>query len=571
MRWLTQPSPFTLLIPKIRFMDLKFELSKILTGDVVDDQETLLSRSTDASIFQVKPSLVVYPKDSADVKKLVKFVAARKAQGEKISLTARSAGTDMSGGPLTSSIVVDFTRYFNRIKEVGDGYAVVEPGVYYRDFEKATLKKNLLMPSFPASREICAVGGMVANNSGGEKSLRYGKTENFILALKVVLADGNEYEIRPLTEEELNSKLSADNFEGRVYRQLFDLIKANYSELQAAKPNVTKNSAGYFLWNVWDKDKKVFDLTKLFVGSQGTLGLITEIKFRLIRPEPHSRLLVVFLKTMDVLPSAVEKLLMHNPETLESYDDKTLALVFRYFFSFAKLMGWKNLFRLIWNFRPEAKLVLSGGLPKLILLAEFSGKSEAEVVNAAKAAASDLKNLPAVKTHLTKSKFEARKYWKIRREAFNLIRYHLKKKKSEPFVDDIIVRPEKLTELFPALYKILNAYGDKMTFAVGGHSGDGNMHIYTLISPQEPRLRDIVLNVSRQVYSLVIGLKGSITAEHNDGLIRSPFLKQMYGERIFGLFEEVKKIFDAANIFNPGKKVNADLDYALNHLKRQNG
>ncbi|HWA64484.1 MAG TPA: FAD-binding oxidoreductase, partial [Candidatus Paceibacterota bacterium] len=155
-------------------------LKKVILGDVVTDEHDIAAHSRDASIFQVRPEVVVYPKDSADIQHLVRWAKAEKSSDPSISITARSAGTDMSGGPLNESIIVDCTRYLNHIKEIGDGFAVAEPGVYYRDFEKETLKKGLLLPSYPASRSIAALGGIVSNNSGGEKSLAYGKTERYV-------------------------------------------------------------------------------------------------------------------------------------------------------------------------------------------------------------------------------------------------------------------------------------------------------------------------------------------------------------------------------------------------------
>ena len=196
------------------------EIKNIIKGEVSSDEKELASHSRDASIFEIKPKLVVYPKDSEDIKNLVKWVDKNKDSDKELSLTARSGGTDMSGGTLNNSVIVDFSAHLNRINDVGNDYAVVEPGVFYRDFEKETLKKNLLLPSYPASREICTVGGMVANNSGGEKSLRYGKTENYVQELSVVLSDGEEYLLKALTLKELEQKKSQDNFEGVIHRQM---------------------------------------------------------------------------------------------------------------------------------------------------------------------------------------------------------------------------------------------------------------------------------------------------------------------------------------------------------------
>ena len=270
------------------------ELKNLIQGDVDTSKQTLEFASHDASIFEVLPEVVVRPKNVEDIKKLVRYVTDHKG----LSLTARAAGTDMTGGPLTQSVVVDFLKYFNKIKKVASGFAVTEPGVYYRDFDGATLATGQILPSYTASREICTVGGMVANNSGGEKTLTYGKTERYIRRLKMVCADGVEHEFRPLTMHELEQAKKFPSFESDIYRKMHELITRNNDRIQAAKPKVSKNSCGYYLWNVWDKEKGIFDLTKLIVGSQGTLGLITEIEFALIKPKRYSRLMVVFLKDM---------------------------------------------------------------------------------------------------------------------------------------------------------------------------------------------------------------------------------------------------------------------------------
>src|SRR3989344_7170221 len=142
------------------------ELKNLIKGEFADDEATLRKYSHDASLFEIKPLAVIFPKDSEDVKNIIKF-----ASEKKLSVTARAAGTDMTGGPLNDSLILDFTKHFNRIKEMGPDYAIVEPGVYYRDFEKAAAERGLFLPSYPASKEICAIGGMIANNSGGEKAL----------------------------------------------------------------------------------------------------------------------------------------------------------------------------------------------------------------------------------------------------------------------------------------------------------------------------------------------------------------------------------------------------------------
>jgi len=544
---------------------IRDELNKIIKGDVEFNEATLQKYSHDASFLEIKPEVVVFPKNTEDVKNLVKFVRRKKEQGENVSLAPRSAGTDMTGGPLTEKIVVEFTRYFNRIKEVGEGYAITEPGVYYRDFEKETLKKGYFLPSYPASREICAVGGMVANNSGGEKNLKYGKTENYILELKAVFSDGEEYIIKPLNDTEMTDKMKLQNFEGEFYRKMYSLAIENYELLKDAKPKVSKNSAGYYLWNVYDKEKGVFDLTKLFTGSQGTLGIITEIKFRLVKPEPYSGLLVIFMKDLKEVGVIVNEVLMFKPTSFESFDDHTFKLAMKYFADFLKKMFAKNIIHLALKFLPEFFLMVTYGIPKLVLLAEFEEKEQGIVEKKIK----ELKNKLGkfkVKMKVARTKGEAQKYWLMRRESFNLLREKVKDKKTAPFIDDVIVKPEKLPEFLPKLYEILDKY--ELLYTVAGHAGDGNFHIIPLMNLVEEKEREKIPKVAEEVYKLVLNFDGSITAEHNDGLIRSPYLKQMYGEKVYELFEETKKIFDPLNIFNPGKKVGANWEYAMEHIRK---
>src|ERR1035437_916180 len=175
-------------------------------GDIDVTEKSRTTYSHDASLFQITPKVIVYPKHSEDVSAVIRFVNKYREQDSTLSITPRSAGTDMTGGAIGHSIIMDFTKYMYAIKKVTPEYAVVEPGCYYRDFDTATRAIDRIMPTYTASRDICAVGGMVANNAGGEKSIKYGKTENWIKELKVVFADGKEYVVKPLTTVELDAK-----------------------------------------------------------------------------------------------------------------------------------------------------------------------------------------------------------------------------------------------------------------------------------------------------------------------------------------------------------------------------
>jgi len=562
------------------------EIKTFFQGEVLEDDQTLTAYSRDASVFEVKPQLVVCPRDVADVKALVKWAAAKKKGGEPLSLTARSGGTDMSGGAVNDSIIVDFSKHVNQFVSIEadadgqGGRATVQPGMFYRDFEQRTLEKGLLMPSYPASREICTVGGMVANNSGGEKTLAYGKTERYVIGLKIVLEDGEEYAVRPLSPAELEAKIQAGGFEGALYRKLFALLKDNEAIIQKAKPDVSKNSAGYYLWNVWDG--KVFDLPKLMVGSQGTLGFVTEITFRLIRPKPHSLMAVLYLQDLEELGSLVKTIKRFQPETLESYDDKTLKLALRFFPQIlARTKGSRLKF--MFGFLPDLWMLLRHGWPRLVVLVELTGEDEKEIRGrlAELAAAlesesvsirlehkSKLKHHKAI-VRLTKDQAAEERYWITRRESFNLLRKNVKGKHTLPVIDDIIVKPEHLPTFLPEVSAIVRKYGKHIFSTIAGHVGDGNFHIIPLMDFKNPEARAMVPKLMDEVYGLVLRYKGSTTAEHNDGLIRTPYLEQMYGPQVTALFAEVKNIFDPLNLFNPRKKVNPDREYALAHLQKE--
>jgi len=538
------------------------ELSSIVEGEVDNSSSTLDTVSHDASIFEVRPEVVVFPKNTSDLKKLVTYVGEHPGT----SLTARSAGTDMSGGPLSESIVLDFTKYFRNIKDVKEGESTVEPGVYYRDFDKETKQRGQILPSYPASRELCTVGGMVANNSGGEKTLTYGKTEKYIARLKVVLADGNEYEFKSLTMSELEQKRKLATFEGEVYRKMYELIDENYAKIVLARPIVSKNSSGYYLWNVWNKEKGTFDLTQVLAGSQGTLGLITEITFKLVRPKQFSRLLVIFLKDLHSLGDIAKFVLQFKPESFESYDDHTFKVAMKFLPALMKQMKG-NLFLLALHFIPEIWAVIRGGVPKLVLMAEFTGDTPEEALKTAEKAQHALAIHFKVRSKVTETAEDADKYWVIRRESFNMLRKHVHELRTAPFIDDFVVRPEYLPEFLPRLYNILDEY-PHLTYTIAGHVGDGNFHIIPLMNLHENKNHELIAELSKKVYTLVHEYKGSISGEHNDGLIRTPFVRMQYGDEIYHLFEQTKKIWDPKGIFNPGKKVGGTLEYALAHIVR---
>ncbi len=545
-------------------MPLSDELKQLVKGEVLDDEETLAKFSKDASIFEIRPQVIVAPKDSEDIKSLVKYVLEH--PGQKLSLTCRSAGTCMSGGAINDGIILDMVKYFNRVLSVENGLGLTQPGVLYKDFEVQTLEKDLLLPPYTSSREWNTVGGMVANNSAGEKSLAFGQTEKYVNKLKVILSDGNEYIFEPLDKMSLDKKIAKNDFEGYIYKQIFNLVEENYDLIKSAKPKTTKNSTGYNLWDVWDKT--TFDLTKLFVGSQGTLGVITEIEFKLIKPHHFSSLLVINLNDLTHLDQIVAHVLEQNPESFECYDDQTLNYAVKYLQDLAKDFKGQSTVSVYLQFLPEVFEYITHTLPHLVLMAEFTSDSEEELATRVKLSQSNLQNfgIPSKIFNVQSSE----KYWMIRRDSFKLLKQHSVHSKASPFVDDIVVNPSVLPQFLPRLNAIFAKYTslpkDKFVYTLAGHIGNGNFHIIPVMDLSDPAIRADVPQIAKEVFDLVFEFGGSMAAEHNDGLVRGQYLPRMYGENIFQLFKDVKYIFDPHNIFNPHKKTDATEQFSLDHM-----
>lgn len=547
-------------------MDLQTELSKIFKGEVDTAAETLDFYSHDASLFELRPQVVAFPQDANDIKAAVQFVNEHRAENPELSITPRSRGTDMSGGAIGQSIVLDISKHMNKLQEVTPQTAHVQPGMLYREFDIETLKQGSILPSYPASRDLASVGGMVSNNSGGEKSLEFGKTDNFVTALNVVLSDGNEYTIKPLNRDELNAKMGQDDFEGNLYRRTFELLDANYDEILAAAPKVSKDSTGYHLWNVWNRDTGIFDLTKLFVGAQGTLGIVSDVHVNLVPKPAHSGTLVCYMRSIDQLGEVIPTVLAHKPASFESFDDNTLWLCFKFFFSFIKKLGLWTWIKLALQLIPDGVMLLRG-VPQLVLLIEFTGESVDEVRHKIHQTKLDLKKYNFTYMEEDETEAKSRKFWLMRRESFNLLRSKVKDKHTAPFIDDFIVPPARLTEFLPQLRVIIKKYNLLATIA--GHMGDGNFHVIPLMKIEDPKERAKLEPAMKEVNDLVIHYGGSVSGEHNDGMIRGPWLEQMYSPSVLGYMREMKHLYDPSNIFNPKKKTDATWDFSFSHIREK--
>lgn len=538
-------------------------------GDIDYSDIMLDEYSHDASMFEIRPSLIVAPKHTEDVQRLVSVAKSLKGKLTNLSLTGRGAGTDMSGGAINESVIVDFKKYFTKIESIGQKSARLQPGVFFRDFDTEAKERGVLMPTYPASRDLCTVGGMVNNNSGGEKSIEYGQAANFVNELEFVFADGIARKVCPLNKAELDKKMKQKDFEGEVYRQVFDLVSKDYEEIKAAKPKVSKNATGYNLWDVWDRESGVFDLTKVIVGAQGTLGLVTGIGFRLTQARSNEGLLVIFVKDMSHLGELIKVVVNKKPSRFEAFDDNTLILSIRFMPYFLKFLGIKKFISLVFHLIPDALLLLRG-VPRLILMASIKGDNPEDIRQKIHSLRLELER---DKKYFGISGFEeapydrqGEKFWIMRRYSFQILRSKVKDKHTAPFIDDLVVNPEHLAEFLPKIRNVIKKY--KLFATIAGHMGDGNFHIIPLMNIANKAERDTILPAMREVNELVLSYGGSLSGEHNDGLIRGPWLEQMYGKKMLTRFKTLKRIFDPENIFNPKKKSDASWEYSTKHFRK---
>jgi FAD/FMN-containing dehydrogenase len=546
--------------------EIVLKLQKLLKGKITTDPIVRNSLSRDASVYELVPEAIISPLDSTDIEKLVRFVLKNKISHPALAITPRSAGTCMSGGSIGASLLLDMTTHFNTIGGLDGTLLHTQPGVYMRDIDPLLLEHNLHLGCVPASRAINTIGGMVGNNSGGERSLQYGNTERWVRQLKVVFGDGNEYIVKPLNRKQLEQLLKKDTYEAHLYRSVYELIENHYDIIKNARPHVNKNSMGYNLWSVWDRDTGIFDMTRLISGSQGTLGIITDITMEAVPKAPHSGLLLVYLPTIKNLGDVIATVMHHEPATFEGFDNITFNLGIKYFNTFRKQLGTKE-----W-LRQQSILLKSvakfkGHIPSMFLMIEFDGQTKGEVLEKISILHDDLQSFK-LKMDIEADEASSAPFWKIRRAALSLLQNQVHGRYASPFIDDMAVPPRYLPEFVPQLRKVIRKY--KLPATIQGHFGDGNFHVIPLMDIAGTKDQAKLEPVMRELIPIVLKYGGTMAGEHNDGMIRGPWLPAVFGQEMYQVFKQTKEIFDPQYIFNPHKKTDASWDYSMSHIRAQN-
>ena len=531
-------------------------LRKHLTGEVVTAPTVRKYFSTDGGIFELAPQIVVYPKNAEDVQKAARFSWQLAEKGHKLPITARGRGTDQSGAAIGRGMMLVFPAHMNRLLhlDVGKGIARIQPGIMYRSFQDTVQTHGLFLPPYPSSIDFSTIGGAIANNAAGEKTVKYGDTRRFVQALDVVLANGELIQTKRLTKRELNQKKGLTSLEGQIYRQLDALITDNKEVIDAMSQqfHTSKNSSGYAISQVKGKDGS-FNLTPLVVGSQGTLGIITEASLELEGYNPHTSLIVAHFESLQKANEAVAELAPLEPSCMELVD--------------------KHLYEFLAKNNPaQLDGLVEKPYPAVTLLIEFDEPSERARKKHAKKAAKIVQQYARSWVESIEPAEQSR-LWQIRHSAAAVIWHVEGNAKALPIVEDGIVPRAQMKQFLTKVYALFKKYN--LEVAVWGHAGDGNFHMQPFLDLSKVTDRQKTFKIMDEYYDLVIKMGGSISGEHGDGRLRGPYLEQLFGKDAFHLFLQIKQIFDPYNILNPGIKTQASKaesmailrhDYGMAHL-----
>ena len=510
------------------------DLAKIIKGDVFSDILHRAAFSTDASIYQIIPACVIAPKDAADISAAVKY-----ASKNNIPLAPRGAASGVAGESLTSGILFDTCRYMNKIIGYDPKTETItaQPGIALEKINEYLLPFGRKIGPDPSSADRAALGGCVANNATGAHSLAFGYIADFLESVEAVLPDGSMVTF----ENNLQPQNISDPKVAQIASDCIKLLADKEQIIQAALPRTKRNRSGYNIAGVCHDGK--IDLAKLLAGSEGTLCIFTQITLKTV-PLPKCKALVQFeFDSLEKMAFAVPVIVQSGACACELMDNRLVKMAIESFPKYSDVL-------------PKDALVS--------LLVEHIGDSEQAVKEKIDSTVSAVSNL-AAKHSIVFNKEHQKLLWKARKDAVPLLARHKGKKHPAPFIEDAAVENSKLAEYISGLEKISQQNGFEIAYY--GHAGDGELHIRPYLDLSDPSDVWKMKEIADRVFKLVWSLGGSISGEHADGLVRAPFVKKQYGQQFYQLLEGIKRIFDPADIMNPGKIINPDADIMTKNLR----
>lgn len=505
------------------------ELYGAVKGEVHFDSMMRGLYSTDASQYQVTPVCVVIPKDENDVVAAVKVAAAY-----NVSVLPRGGGTTLDGQCVNHSMVIDFTPYMSKILElnVKERWVKVQPGIVLDVLNFELAKHGLLFAPDPATSNRCTIGGMTGNNSAGTKSIVYGIMKDHVLEVRAVLSDGTVQEFKEISPEEYHHRSQPGNGnvrEAEILSRFRKIIETNRDEIEKRYPKVMRRVQGYNLDSFINTDR--WNLARLMVGSEGTLGVFTQAKLNLV-PLPKYKVLcpVHFAELLEAIRT-VAPILKHNPSAVEIIDsDVTIRA--RQNLSIAALCGFMQ------------------GQPQAILIVEFFGDCPAEAKQKAEALAVDLQRQKmGYAWPVITEPAEQAKVWAVRKNGLGLMLGMKGDRKPLPFIEDACVPIPVLPDYIDQILKFCKARG--VPVAMYAHASVGTIHVRPILNLKERQDIEYFKEIAEFSFQLVAKYGGSVSGEHGDGRARSPFLEMFFGKQIYGALKEVKKIFDPVGLMNP--------------------
>lgn len=524
-----------------------------ISGDVFSGAKMREAYSEDGSILTITPSLIVYPRTTNDVRKVARFAWQLAEKGHVLPVTTRGNGTDTSGAAIGKGIILNTTAHMGRILELDTKQRLVrvQPGLNFKSLQETLHTHGLFLPAYPANYKYSTIGGAIANNASGEKSFKYGAMSEWVQKLEVVLANGEVIQTGKINKKELERKKGLASLEGELYRAVDGLVYDHETAIYDYDDNrrsfLARDNVGYSIADVFSKDGSC-DLTPLFVGSQGTLGVITEAIIKVEAYAPQTSLLVASFDSMEAMAEAVDVAAVLAPSSIEMIDEKLIAFV-------KKERGVDII---------KSTFDTTDVPPKAILFIECDDENLRKRNKKIKKLYKQLSRI-AVDIRATDDPEVQESLWAARASTSAVLQYEKGHTAALPIIDDCIVPSDKLLDLIGAI----NGLGakHKLDLAIWGHAGDANLHVMPLLDLTKLGDRQKVFKLMNEYFAAVVALGGSIAAENNEGRVRAAFANLQLGEELTGVMNGIKKAFDPYNMLNPGVKTGTTLKQLVDMMR----